>query len=62
MYDALRSLGHSVAAPRRDPATGAAMERSASGASGLSRASSSASAPSTPEAFWEVRCGWAMLR
>lgn len=53
MFDALRSLGHSVTAPQRDPAGRPALDRSASG---LSRAPSSATAPSTPEAFWEVRC------
>lgn len=54
MYEALRSLGHVFQAPRRDPATGAALERSAS-TGGLSRAaSSSTAAPATAEAFWEA--------
>lgn len=58
MYDALRSLGHSLQAPARDAVTG--LPRAGRGAAGgLSRASSttstaSAAAPSTSEAFWEA--------
>ena len=58
MYDALRSLGHSLLAPQRDPSTGAVLQRSASAGTGLSRASSSSSAaaaaPANAEAFWDA--------
>ncbi|KAL4440410.1 hypothetical protein ABPG75_003411 [Micractinium tetrahymenae] len=57
LYKALRSLGHSLQPPQRDPATGAPLKRAASTGS-LSRASSSTSSaavpPATLEAFWEA--------
>jgi tetratricopeptide (TPR) repeat protein len=46
MYDALRTLGHALAAPKRDPGTGAALARSSSSA-GVA-----AAAPATADAFW----------
>lgn len=57
LYEALRSLGHLLQPPQRDPATGTPLERVASSGS-LSRASSATSTaaapPATSEAFWEA--------
>lgn len=75
LYEALRSLGHNLSAPRRDPATGAeaeplsrapsgaSMPRAASGAS-MSRASSSASVAggAAPQAPATAEAFWEALK
>lgn len=75
LYEALRSLGHNLSAPRRDPATGAeaeplsrapsgaSMPRAPSGAS-MSRASSSASVAggAAPQAPATAEAFWEALK
>lgn len=75
LYEALRSLGHNLSAPRRDPATGAEAEplsRAPSGASmhrvpsgaSMSRASSSASVAggAAPQAPATAEAFWEALK
>lgn len=58
MYNALRSLGHAVQPPKRDPSTGVPLQRVPSAGASLSRAASGScaavAAPSTAEALWEA--------
>ncbi len=76
LYEALRSLGHNLSAPRRDPATGAEAEtlsrapsgtsvhRAASGGANMSRASSAASVAgaAAPQAPATAEAFWDALK
>ncbi|KAI7843595.1 hypothetical protein COHA_002837 [Chlorella ohadii] len=76
LYEALRSLGHNLSAPRRDPATGAeaeplsrapsgaSMHRAASGGANMSRASSAASVAGSaaPQAPASAEAFWEALK